>query len=547
MNKFKIKTPTYVGTAALLLSLAFVFFEMLSVEALMIFLSFSIIITITLTLYSIRLTHEKHSNIIMSKALNLKIENDFSNGETSTMKITKEDVSNAINKKMSEDDNSFKTFVPDENSITMKDVAGSYEAKEELNEIIDFLKNPKKYQDMGAKIPRGVLFQGPPGTGKTLLARAVAGEAKVKFFYNSGSEFVEKFVGVGAARIRKMFEEAKKDNEPCIIFIDEIDAIGGSRQQNGNDSEKDKTLNQLLVEMDGFDKTGNIIVIAATNRKDILDAALLRSGRFDRQIFIGLPDLKERIEVLKLHAKGKKLATDINIDSIARKTSGFSNAQLAAVFNEGALLAVRYGHSSITQNLLEEAIDRVMMGPAKKSHRYSDKERRIVAYHEAGHAVASIILENTNKVEKITIIPRAETGGYTLNSPKEETFLTTKHSIQDRIISLLSGRAAEEILSDNVTSGASGDIEVATNLARHYIASFGMSDLGMMKIDENASQETLSNVDKAVRKMLDDCHSKANEVLHDNRSLLDEIALELLEKETINEQDIEMIIKKVGI
>lgn len=434
----------------------------------------------------------------------------------------------------------FKTVENNQKQITMKDVAGHDEVKEELKEIIDFLKHPQKYHKIGARIPKGVLFMGPPGTGKTLLARAIAGEADVKFMYASGSEFVEKFVGVGAARIRKLFKDAKKDNEPCIIFIDEIDAIGCQRTGNSNDGEKNKTLNQLLVEMDGFEQNHNIIVIAATNRKDILDSALLRPGRFDRQIYVGLPTQSERLDILKVHAKNKKLAQDFSLESLARKTTSFSGAQLSAVLNEAALLSVRNGQSVITNNLAEEAIDRVILGPSKKNKRYIEKEKKIVAYHEAGHAVAGLKLEDSKQVEKITIIPRGTAGGYNLFSEKEETFFSTKNGILAEITGLLSGRAAEEIMFNEVTSGASNDIERATELAKKYVCDYGMSHLGLMKFS-NPSSQTSDKINQEINQIIEECYENSKNLLKSNKPLLNAIAHELIEKETIDSTQISQI------
>lgn len=454
-----------------------------------------------------------------------------------TFQTNNEKIKDMITEKVSEK-NIGNEFVPSPSDITLKDIAGFKEVKDELYEIIDFLKNPSKYHEMGAEIPHGVLFIGPPGTGKTLLARAVAGEAGVKFLYTSGSEFIEKYVGVGAERVRKLFNSARENKEPCIIFIDEIDAIGGQRSTLGDGKEGAHTLNQLLVEMDGFVKENNYIVIAATNRKDMLDSALLRPGRFDRQIYVGLPNYEERIDVLKLHAKNKK-TDNLDFESIAKKTQGFSNAQLASLMNEAALLAVRFHQKSINDSLIDEAVDRVLMGPSKVGNQYTDKERKIVAYHEAGHAVAGLILENAKKVEKVTIIPRGEAGGYNLMMPKEETFLPTKSSIHDEIVGLLAGRGAEELLFDDITAGASNDIEKATALARRYISSFGMSDIGLMKVDGQASQETQKRVDDEVNNLLQKCHKEALNILKDNQFLLETIAQALLEKETLLSRDIE--------
>lgn len=448
-------------------------------------------------------------------------------------------IKDMINEKMTEK-NVGNEFTPSHSDITLNDIAGFKEVKDELYEIIDFLKQPSKYHSMGATIPHGILFEGPPGTGKTLLARAVAGEAGVKFLYTSGSEFVEKFVGVGAERVRKLFDSARESKEPCIIFIDEIDAMGGKRSSNGYNKESEHTLNQLLVEMDGFTKDNNYIVIAATNRKDMLDSALLRPGRFDRQIYVGLPTYEERIDVLKLHTKNKKI-DNLDFESIAKKTQGFSNAELAALMNEAALLAVRFHQNAINDSLIDEAVDRVLMGPSKTTHQYTDKERKIVAYHEAGHAVAGLVLENAKKVEKVTIIPRGEAGGYNLMMPKEETFFPTKGSIHDEIVGLLSGRVAEELFFDDITAGASNDIEKATNLARRYVGSFGMGKMGLMKVDNQASQETQKKLDEEVNTLLKQCHEEATHIIKENKSLLDTIAKSLLEKETLLAQDIEKL------
>lgn len=439
--------------------------------------------------------------------------------------------------------NQFHIFHPNEASIKMKDVAGYEEVKEELGEIIDFLKNPDDYHKMGAKIPKGVIFMGPPGTGKTMFAKAVAGDANVKFIYTSGSEFVEKYVGVGASRVRDIFSEAKKDNAPCIIFIDEIDAIGGKRNAAGTDIEKDKTLNQLLVEMDGFEETNNVVVIAATNRIDMLDEALLRPGRFDRHIQIGLPTEKERLEILKVQSLNKKLSKNFDFASLARKTSYFSGAQLAAVLNEAALLAVRNHASHISNELAEESIDRVLMGPSKKSREYIERERKIVAYHEAGHAVVGLALENAMQVEKITIIPRGNAGGYNLFSQKEETFFQTKNEIIAEITSLLGGRAAEELFFDDVTSGASGDLKKATELAKRYVCDFGMSNLGLMQISENSSisQATSQKIDNEINAILDDCYLKSKNLINAHKNLLVAISDFLLEKETIDSSQIKKL------
>ena len=345
----------------------------------------------------------------------------------------------------------------------LKDIAGCYEAKEEIMEIIDFLKNPTKYHQAGAKLPRGILFEGPPGTGKTLLAKAVAGEAGIKFLATSGSEFMEMFVGKGAQRVRELFAEASK--EPTLIFIDEIDAIGGKRGTSaGNDGERERTLNQLLVEMDGFNENKNIVVIAATNRKNMLDSALLRPGRFERHITISLPTTAERKEILKVHAQNKIFANDVSIDSLAKKTSMFSGADLSSLLNEAALMSVRNKRKAITMADCEEALDRVILGPARKSRKYIEKEKKLVAYHEAGHAVIGLKLNRSTKIERITIIPRGDSGGYNLFSNKEDTFFSTKNTILEEIVGYLGGRAAEEIIFQDISSGAHNDLEMATKL-----------------------------------------------------------------------------------
>lgn len=453
----------------------------------------------------------------------------------------KEGFLNKLMKKPDEIKSTFKIYSP-ENMKTLDDIAGYDEVKEELLEIVDFLKNPKDYHDMGAKIPRGVLFVGPPGTGKTMFAKAIAGEAGVKFIYNSGSEFVEKFSGVGASRVRELFEEAKKDNEPCIIFIDEIDAIGGARNNAGNDTEKDRTLNQLLVEMDGFEESKNIVVLAATNRKDMLDSALLRPGRFDRQIQVGLPSVQERCEILKVHGKNKKIDLDFDYMNIAKKTPSFSGAQLAAVLNEAALLAVRNNQSIITNDLIDESIDRVIMGPAKKNQKYIDKERRLVAFHEAGHAVIGMTLADSMQLEKITIIPRGDAGGYNLFSEKEETFFTTRNSIIARITGLLAGRAAEELIFDDVTTGAVNDLQKATELARHFVCTYGMSELGLMQINTNLiSEKTSEKIDTEINHLIDTCYENSKSLLNSHKPLLNAIANELLDKETIDSTQISQL------
>lgn len=438
------------------------------------------------------------------------------------------------------------------------DVAGADEEKEEVKELVDFLKNPKRFADMGAKIPRGVLLVGPPGTGKTLLARAVAGEANVPFYSISGSEFVEMFVGVGAGRVRDMFKTAKQ-NAPCIIFIDEIDAVGRQRGTGvgGGHDEREQTLNQLLVEMDGFEGNEGVIVLAATNRADVLDPALLRPGRFDRQIHVSNPDRRARAQILAVHARNKKLAPDVDFDNIARRTPGFSGAQLANVLNEAALLAVRLGHNVITLEDVDEAIDRVIGGPAKKSRKYTEKERKLVAYHESGHAIVGLTLEDANQVQKVTIVPRGDAGGYNLMTPKDETYFETKQQLLAEIAGFMGGRVAEEIFFGDISSGAANDIQQATRIARMMVTELGMSELGPIKYDsgENAvflgrDYSQLSNthsgqiafeIDQQVRKIIDDAHQEATDIINANKDKLETIANALLEYETLNAEQIQSL------
>ena len=440
----------------------------------------------------------------------------------------------------------------------VSDVAGADEEKEEVKELVDFLKNPKRFADMGAKIPRGVLLVGPPGTGKTLLARAVAGEANVPFYSISGSEFVEMFVGVGAGRVRDMFKTAKQ-NAPCIIFIDEIDAVGRQRGTGvgGGHDEREQTLNQLLVEMDGFEGNEGVIVLAATNRADVLDPALLRPGRFDRQIHVSNPDRRARAQILAVHARNKKLAPDVDFDNIARRTPGFSGAQLANVLNEAALLAVRLGHSVITLEDVDEAIDRVIGGPAKKSRKYTEKERKLVAYHESGHAIVGLTLEDANQVQKVTIVPRGDAGGYNLMTPKDETYFETKQQLLAEIAGFMGGRVAEEIFFGDISSGAANDIQQATRIARMMVTELGMSELGPIKYDsgENAvflgrDYSQLSNthsgqiafeIDQQVRKIIDDAHQEATDIINANKDKLETIANALLEYETLNAEQIQSL------
>ncbi|WP_249029376.1 ATP-dependent zinc metalloprotease FtsH [Tannockella kyphosi] len=437
-----------------------------------------------------------------------------------------------------------------------KDVAGADEEKEELAELVEFLQNPKKFAEMGAKIPRGVLLVGPPGTGKTLLARAVSGEASVPFYSISGSEFVEMFVGVGAGRVRDMFKNAKK-TAPCIIFIDEIDAVGRQRGtgMGGGHDEREQTLNQLLVEMDGFSGSEGVIILAATNRADVLDPALLRPGRFDRQIQVSNPDKKARAEILGVHARNKRFAPDVEFGNIAQRTPGFSGAELENVLNEAALLAVRLGHDLITMADIDEAVDRVMGGPAKKSRKYTEKERRLVAYHEAGHAIMGLSLEDANKVQKVTIIPRGQAGGYNLMTPKEETYFQTKSQLISTIAGYMGGRVSEEVFFGDISSGAHNDIEQATRIARVMVTELGMSDLGFIKYasgqdavflgrdytqtSNSHSGQTAHEIDKAVRALIDECYKKTTEVITENKDKLINIAEALLEYETLSGEQIE--------
>lgn len=438
--------------------------------------------------------------------------------------------------------------------VRFKDVAGCDEEKEEVKEIIDYLKSPKKFTDMGANIPKGILMVGPPGTGKTLLAKAVAGEADVPFFSISGSDFVEMFVGTGASRVRDMFKTAQK-NAPCILFIDEIDAVGrqrGAGMGGGND-EREQTLNQLLVEMDGMSDNNGIVVIAATNRPDVLDPALRRSGRFDRNITVSLPDIKGREEILKVHAANKPLAPSISLKNLAQRTPGFSGADLANVLNEGAILAVRNREHKITQDDLDEAIDRVMMGPAKKSKKYSEKDKWLVSYHEAGHTVIGLKVEDADIVQKVTIIPRGEAGGYNLMTPREEKYFHRKSEMVAQITGLLGGRTAEEIVFGEISAGAVNDIEKLTSIAKNMVRVYGMSSLGPIQYADpegnvflgrdytkgsDYSAGVASEIDKEVRSIVDSCHAECKRILEENRSLLDLIAHNLFEHETLTNEEI---------
>jgi len=446
-------------------------------------------------------------------------------------------------------------------TTTFANVAGVEEEKEEMAEIIDFLRNPKKYMALGARIPTGVLLVGPPGTGKTLLARAVAGEADVPFYSISGSDFVEMFVGVGASRVRDMFKTAKQ-NAPCIVFIDEIDAVGRQRGTGlgGGHDEREQTLNQLLVEMDGFGTNSGIIVMAATNRADVLDPALLRPGRFDRQITIGRPDIKGRQAILKVHSKNKKIDPKITFEEIARRTPGFTGADLENLLNEAALLAARENKPFIKIYHIDEAVDRVMMGPAKKSRVFTKRERNFIAHHEAGHAVLGIKLDNANIVHKVTIIPRGEAGGYALMLPEEEeSFLMTRQSLIDQITGLLGGRVSEEIIFNEVSTGAHNDFQKATEIARSMVTEYGMSSLGPIQYEKRrgsvflgrdyATDKTFSDqvaleIDNEVRKIIDECYTNAKNILTENIDLVKRIAKYLLEVETLTKEDIYEIVDK---
>ena len=447
----------------------------------------------------------------------------------------------------------------DKNKITFNEVAGLKEEKEEVSELIDFLKNPKKFTKLGARIPKGVLLVGPPGTGKTLLAKAVAGEANVPFYYISGSDFVELFVGVGASRVRDMFKQAKH-TAPCLIFIDEIDAVGRQRGTGlgGGHDEREQTLNQLLTEMDGFGANEGIIIIAATNRADVLDPALLRPGRFDRQVTVDLPDVREREDILKVHARNKVFAPGIKLQYLAKRTPGFSGAGLENLLNEAALLAVRRNKDAITMSEIDEATDRVIGGPAKLSRKYNEHEKQVVAYHEAGHAVLGIKLPNADDVQKITIIPRGQAGGYTMMLPKEETYLATKSQLLERIIGLLGGRVSEEIKFKEVTTGAHNDFEKATKIARAMVTEYGMSGLGPVQLEQreggvflgrdynksrNFSNEVAHEIDKEVQKIIDDCYKKAKQILTENQDLVKLIADTLLEYETITKEQIDSLVE----
>ncbi|MBR2727204.1 MAG: ATP-dependent zinc metalloprotease FtsH [Solobacterium sp.] len=446
-----------------------------------------------------------------------------------------------------------------DSKVRFTDVAGCDEEKQEMQEIIDYLKYPKKFQRMGARIPKGILMVGNPGTGKTLLAKAVAGEAGVPFYSISGSDFVEMFVGVGASRVRDMFKKAQQ-TAPCIVFIDEIDAVGRQRGAGfgGGHDEREQTLNQLLVEMDGMEENTGVVVIAATNRPDVLDPALLRAGRFDRQITVSLPDRNGRKAILQVHARNKTISPDVDMDGLAKRTPGFSGADLENVLNEAAILAVRENMSEITTKHIDEAIDRVMMGPAKTSRTYDEQTKRIVAYHESGHAIIGLYLDNAQIVQKVTIIPRGQAGGYNLMTPKEEKLMNTKNDLLASITSYMGCRAAEEMFFDDVTTGASNDFERATNIARDMVTLYGMSDLGPIKYDSgsqnvflgrdynspsNVSGQVAFEIDEEVRKIVNGCYQKAKDVISAHRDELIRIADALMEYETLTSVQIEEIVR----
>lgn len=456
--------------------------------------------------------------------------------------------------------NNAKVYAQKETGVTFKDVAGEDEAKESLQEVVDFLHNPDKYSHIGAKLPKGALLVGPPGTGKTLLAKAVAGEAHVPFFSLAGSDFIELYVGVGASRVRDLFQEATK-NAPCIIFIDEIDAIGRSRDSKygGGNEEREQTLNQLLSEMDGFDTSKGILVLGATNRPEILDKALLRPGRFDRRIIVDKPDLKGRIEILKVHAKDVNLDETVDFEEIALATSGAVGADLANMINEGAIMAVQNGRSAVSQKDLFAAVEQVLVGKEKKDRIMSKKEREIVSYHEVGHALISALQKNSEPIQKITIVPRTMGAlGYVMNVPEEEKFLETKAELYDRLVGLLGGRAAEEIVFEDVTTGAANDIEKATAIAQNMVTRFGMSDkFGLMELATVESQyldgstrytcsdKTVSDIDTEVMKILRECYEEAKQLLSDNREVMDKLALHLIEKETISGKEFMRIYREI--
>ncbi|HEX7277333.1 MAG TPA: ATP-dependent zinc metalloprotease FtsH, partial [Acidimicrobiales bacterium] len=455
-----------------------------------------------------------------------------------------------------------KIYVERDTKTSFGDVAGVDEAKAELQEIVDFLKNPKEYGRLGARMPKGVLLVGPPGTGKTLLAKAVAGEAGVPFFSISGSDFVEMFVGVGASRVRDLFEQAKQ-SAPAIVFVDEIDAVGRHRGAGlgGGHDEREQTLNQLLVEMDGFDTKAGVILIAATNRPDILDPALLRPGRFDRQIVVDRPDLEGRRAILNVHAKNKPLAKGVDVDVLARRTPGFTGADLANLMNEAALLAARRGFEEIGMPQLEEAIDRVIAGPERKSRLMSDNEKRVIAYHEGGHALVGHVLPNTHPIHKVSIIARGRALGWTLALPTEDKYLTSRNALRDQLAMLMGGRTAEELIFEDPTTGAANDIERATQIARAMVTEYGMSDeIGPQQLGQkngevflgreighqpNYSDQVAANIDSEVRRLIDEAHSEAAEIIIEHRDVLDRLADALIEKETLDTPEVMAILGAV--
>lgn len=450
----------------------------------------------------------------------------------------------------------------DKVKVNFSDVAGADEAKQELEEVVEFLKQPKKFNDLGARIPKGVLLFGPPGTGKTLLARAVAGEAGVPFFSISGSDFVEMFVGVGASRVRDLFEQAKK-SAPCIVFIDEIDAVGRQRGAGvgGGHDEREQTLNQLLVEMDGFAANEGIIIIAATNRPDILDPALLRPGRFDRQIVVDKPDVRGRLAILKVHTKGKPVDKDADLDILARRTPGFTGADLSNLVNEAALLSARQNKKTITMAALEESIERVMAGPERKSRIMSDKEKRLTAYHEGGHTLVGMLLPNADPVHKVTIIPRGRAGGYTLMLPKEDRSYETRSELMDQLKTLLAGRVAEEVVLKEISTGAQSDIQRASRVVRSMITQYGMSEvLGPISFGEgeghqvflgrdfnqqrNYSEEVACEIDKEVRKYIEEAYEECRKIITEHIDKLHLIAAALIERETLDASQLEELMTK---
>lgn len=450
-------------------------------------------------------------------------------------------------------------YAENHEGVTFKDVAGQDEAKESLKEIVDFIKNPEKYTDIGAKLPKGALLVGPPGTGKTLLAKAIAGEASVPFFSISGSEFVQMFVGMGASRVRDLFKQAQEQS-PCIVFIDEIDAIGKRRDSSGygGNDEREQTLNQLLTEMDGFDSSNGVVILAATNRPEILDPALLRPGRFDRRIIVDTPDLKGRLKILEVHSKNIKLGPDVNLEDIAKATPGAAGADLANIVNEAALRAVRLGRKNVIQEDLMESIETVIAGAEKKDRIMSQREKEAVAYHEAGHAIVAAMLEGTDPVAKITIVPRTMGSlGYTMQLPEREKYLISKEDLQNELCILFGGRSAEEVKFDLVSTGASNDIEKATEIARNMVTKYGMSEkFGMMGLEtshgqyidggtnKNYSETTGKEIDDEVLKLIKASHEKSRKILEDNIKLLDMVASRLLEVETITGEEFNQMVEE---